>query len=168
KEIKTGYKKSISNLNMVFPGIKILNNEILYMNGVAFVGLTMVTDENSKGKRSFFANEELGSLFISEDYIGQAKLLLDSIDSTVPVVVISHSPFKEYAVCKNKKIGIYSEQIFANYPNVKVYVHGHGHSRQNSKIIDNVLCITNPIVNNIYNDSKYSCNWNDIGKENYK
>ena len=165
REIKTNYRESISNLNIVFPNVKILNNEVFYKNGIAFVGLTMVTDEIIPGKLSFFANENLGELFLKEDYLGQAKSLLDSIDPSIPIVVISHSPFKEYAVCKNKGIGIYSNKIFAQYPNVKVYIHGHGHSRQNSQIIDNILCITNPIVRNIYTDSTFSLKWNDINGE---
>jgi hypothetical protein len=152
---------------MVFPNVKILNNEVFYKNGIAFVGLTMVTDEIMPGKRSFFANEDLGKLFLKENYLSQAKSLLDSVGPDIPIVVISHSPFKEYAVCKNKDIGIFSDKIFAQYPNVKVYIHGHGHSGQNSRIVDNVLCITNPIMNNIYSDSIFSCYWKDLsGTEN--
>ena len=167
EEISTDYRKSISTLKAVFPNVKILNNEVFYKNGIAFVGLTMVTDEIVPGKRSFFKNEQLGTLFFNEKYISQAKKLLDSVDSNTPIVVISHSPFKEYAVCKNKEIGIFSERIFANYPNVKAYIHGHGHSRQNSWYIDKVLCISNPIVNNIYRDSRFPSNWKTLsGKEN--
>ncbi|MFA7436325.1 MAG: metallophosphoesterase [Bacilli bacterium] len=162
KEIKTNYTMSINNLKSVFPNVKILNNEVQYLNGIAFVGLTMVTDEDGVGKRSFFNNKDLGKLFSKEDYINQAKILLDSVDSGIPIVVISHSPFKEYAVCKNKEIGIHSDKLFAQYPNIKVYIHGHGHSRQNSQIIDNILCITNPLVRNIYTDSSLSCQWNDL------
>lgn len=166
KEIKTNYSKSITDLNMVFPNVKILNNQVLYKNGIAFVGLTMVTDEDNSGKRSFFKNENLGKLFLKEDYVTQAKRILDSIDSNTPIVVLSHSPFKEYAVCKNKEIGIYSGKIFSQYPNVKTYIHGHGHSRQNSQIIDGILCITNPIVKNIYTESTFSCKWDDLSKIN--
>jgi hypothetical protein len=166
KEIRTNYSKSITNLKMVFPNVRILNNEVLYKNGIALVGLTMVTDEDISGKRSFFKNEDLGKLFFKEDYIIQAKKLLDSVDSNTPIVVISHSPFKEYAVCKNKEIGIKSDKIFSQYPNVKVYIHGHGHSRQNSQIIDGVLCITNPIVRNIYTESTFSCGWKNLSEIN--
>jgi hypothetical protein len=167
REISTNYRKSIENLNMVFPNVRILNNEVFYKNGIAFVGLTMVTDEIMPGKRSFFANEDLGKLFLKENYLSQAKSLLDSVGPDIPIVVISHSPFKEYAVCKNKDIGIFSDKIFAQYPNVKVYIHGHGHSGLNSQIIDNILCITNPIMNNIYSDSIFSGYWKDFsGKGN--
>jgi|GEM_PF-5865049 len=162
KEIKTNYKKSIVNLEKAFPKVKILNNEVIYKNGIAFVGLTIVTDESSPGRRSFFANEKLGELFSNENYLNIARKLLDSVATDTPIVVISHSPFKEYAVCKNKEIGIFSDSIFSNYPNVKVYVHGHGHSRSNNQIIGNVLCITNPIVRNIYTDSALSCDWETL------
>lgn len=163
KEIKTKYKQSINNLNRFFPNIKILNNEVYYKNGFAFVGLTMVTDEEVSAKRLFFANESLGKLFLKEDYLKTTRKLLDSIDRNTPVVVISHSPFKEYAVCKNKKIGIVSERIFSEYPNVRMYIHGHGHSVQKSKVIDNVLCVTNPIVNNIYSNSSLTYEWKTLG-----
>ncbi|MGE4572237.1 MAG: metallophosphoesterase [Candidatus Izemoplasmatales bacterium] len=162
KEVETNYKKSITNLNRVFPNIKILNNEVFYKNGVAFVGLTIVSDEIEPGKRSFFANENLGELFMGENYFEITKSLLDSVKPDIPIVVISHSPFKEYAVCKNKDIGVFSNHIFTEYPNVKVYIHGHGHSKQKSEIIEGILCITNPIVNNIYTDSKYSFKWSEL------
>jgi hypothetical protein len=162
KEVKTNYKKSIANLEKAFPKVKILNNEVIYKNGIAFVGLTIVTDESAPGRRSFFGNEILGKLFSDEDYINQTRKLLDSVTSDTPIVVISHSPFKEYAVCNNKEIGIFSDSIFSNYPNVKVYIHGHGHSRPNNQIINNVLCITNPIVRNIYTDSALSLDWESL------
>lgn len=65
-------------------------------------------------------------------------------------------------MCKNKRIGIVSDKIFKDYPNVKMYIHGHGHSVQNSKNIDNVLCVTNPIVNNIYWESSTTYSWDEI------
>jgi len=164
-EVITKYEKSIEVLNEYFPSIKILNNEVHYQNGVAFVGLTIVADEDNHGKRSFFANADLGGVFNKENYIKKAKELLDSIDSNIPIVVISHSPFKEYAVCRNKKIGVNSNKIFSDYPNVRMYIHGHGHSVPKTKVIDNVLCVTNPIVNNIYSDSLSSYEWRDLNSK---
>jgi len=164
-EVLTKYAKSIKVLNDYFPSIKILNNEVHYHNGVAFVGLTIVADEDKYGNRSFFANGDLGEAFNSENYIKNAKELLDSIDSSTPVVVISHSPFKEYAVCRNKDIGVNSNKIFSTYPNVKMYIHGHGHSIPKTKLIDNVLCVTNPIVNNIYSNSLHSYDWKDLNSD---
>lgn len=161
-EVITNYQKSIEVINEYFPTIKILNNEVYYQNGVAFVGLTIVADEDNHGNRSFFANTDLGGVFDRENYIKKTRELLDSIDSNTPIVVISHSPFKEYAVCRNKDIGVNSNKIFSKYPNVKMYVHGHGHSVPRTKLIDNILCVTNPIVNNIYSDSLLSYEWEDL------
>lgn len=170
KEVRTNYKKTIIKLNQAFPNVKILNNEVYYKNNVAFVGLTMVTDETFTSKetkqRTFFANADLGQIFKEEDYLTTARRLLNSIDENIPIVFITHSPFKEYGVCKNKEIGIYSDKLFKEYKNIKMYVHGHGHSYQNSQIIDGILCITNPIVNGIYRESIYSTNWNDIFNSN--
>ncbi len=145
REIKSNYKKSIYKLKKSFPNIKILNDEILYKDGYAIIGITLVYDID-KGVRTFFANEEWGNKFANDDYIKRAEDLLDKVPSDIPIVFISHSPFKEYAVCSNKTIGVPSDKIFKNYPNVKVYIHGHGHSLPNKKIIDGVLCITNPII----------------------
>jgi len=169
-QVKTKYKKSIELLNRYFPNIKILNNEVYYKNGIAFVGVTIVVDESEIGKRLFFANEKLGYFFKKEDYIKTTKKLLDSVDKNIPIVVVTHSPFKEYAVCKNKNIGVISNHIFRNYPNVRMYIHGHGHSSQNSKMIEGVYCVSNPIVNNIYSDSLMDYEWEDIkcGSNNKK
>lgn len=161
-EVDSNYEKSIEILDKSFPNIKILNNEIVYKNGIAFVGLTIVTDEDKGGNRTFFANKDLGHLFEDEDYIKNTTILLDSINPSIPIVVISHSPFKEYSVSRNKKIGINSNKIFSKYPNIKMYIHGHGHSIQQTKIIDNIICVSNPIVNNIYSDSSLSYKWNDL------
>lgn len=161
-EVITNYERSISVLKELFPSIRILNNEVYYTNGVAFVGLSIVADEDRQGNRSFFANADLGGVFDSEDYIKKTKELLNSVDPNMPIVVISHSPFKDYAVCRNKEIGIYSNKVFKDYPNVKMYIHGHGHSVPKSKIIDNILCVTNPIVNNIYTESSFFYEWKDL------
>ncbi len=147
KEIKTNFKDSIKNLAKLFPDIKILNDEIIYKNGYAIIGMTLFYDQN-KGQKTFFANSEWGQLFNSDDYIMRAKSLLNKVDKNTPIIFVSHSPFKEYSVAKNKEIGVPSNYIFRNYPNVKVYVHGHGHSTTNIKKIENVLCISNPIVMN--------------------
>jgi hypothetical protein len=165
-EVNSKYKKSIEILNKSFPNIKILNNEVFYKNGIAFVGLTIVTDEDNVGNRSFFAKKDLGNFFVREDYIKNSRLLLNSINPNIPVVVISHSPFKEYSVSRNKHIGVYSNKIFSDYPNVKMYIHGHGHSVPQTKIIDDIICVSNPIVNNIYSDSLMSYNWVDLSNTN--
>lgn len=167
KEVKFNYIDSTRVLNQVFPKIKILNNEVIYKNNIAFIGLTIVADErivNGKIQRSFFGNDDLGNLFVEEDYIETAKKLLDSVEKNIPIVLISHSPFKEYAVCNNKNIGIYSNKFLKDYPNVKLYIHGHGHSNQSAEVVDNILCITNPIASKIYHESIYSIKWDEIIK----
>lgn len=145
KEINGNYQKSIEKLNELFPNIKILNDEILYKDGYAIIGMTLIYDIDN-GERTFFANEKLGLKFIDDDYIQRAKNLLDQVPESVPIIFITHSPFKEYAVCSNQQIGVPSNKIFKDYPNVKVYIHGHGHSKPNKKVIDGILCITNPIL----------------------
>lgn len=145
KEINTGFKKSIEILNGCFPNIKILNDEIVYQKGVAIIGMTLCYDINENG-RTFFANKNWGAMFNFDDYIRRAKSLLNEVPKDKPIIFITHSPFKEYAVCKNKSIGVPSNWIFDNYPNVKMYIHGHGHSNKQQKIIKGITCITNPVV----------------------
>lgn len=166
KEVNSNYAKSIEIMKKLFPNVKILNNEVYYKNGIAFVGVTIVSDENNSGKRSFFANSNLGYIFKPENYIDITRKLLDSIDSQTPTVVITHSPFKEYSVCKNKNIGVFSNDVFKDYPNVKMYIHGHGHSGNESKVIENVLCVTNPIFNNVYTESLQTFKWIDLVNSN--
>ena len=145
REIISNYKYSIQNIKRFFPNIQVLNDEILYKDGFAIVGFTLVYDEND-GIRTFFGNEEWGKKFNQDDYLSRAKTLLNQIPREMPVIFISHAPFKEYAVCTNKTLGVPSEYLFKDYPNVKVYIHGHGHSRPTKKKIQSVLCITNPIL----------------------
>ncbi len=147
REINTNYKKSITVLKKSFPNIKILNDEIIYNDGYAIIGMTLVYDIHN-GVRTFFANEDWGLKFINDDYMERAKLLLDKVSKNIPIIFITHSPFKEYAVCKNKEIGVPSKKIFKDYPNVKIYIHGHGHSEKAKKVIDNILCISNPLIMN--------------------
>jgi len=162
KEVNSNYAKSIEIMNKLFPNVKILNNEVYYKNGIAFVGITIVSDEDKFGKRSFFANSNLGYIFKSENYIETTRRLLDSIGPCTPTVVITHSPFKEYSVCNNKNIGVNSNHIFKDYPNVKMYIHGHGHSGNVSRVIDNILCVTNPIFHNVYASSLQTMKWVDL------
>lgn len=145
KEIKSNYKKSLENINRHFPNIKILNDEIYYKDGYAIIGMTLVYDEHD-GIRTFFANEDWGKMFSHDNYIERARSLLDKVDKSVPIIFISHVPFKEYSVSLNKTIGVPSNWIFNDYPNVKVYIHGHGHSKSMKKKIKNILCITNPVI----------------------
>ena len=52
-------------------------------------------------------------------------------------------------MCTNIEIGVPSSYIFKDYPNVKIYIHGHGHSKNGKNAyIEGILCITNPIVLN--------------------
>ncbi|MDG0888321.1 metallophosphoesterase [Paracholeplasma manati] len=145
KEIKTNYQLSIESINRHFPNIKILNDEVIYKDGYAIIGMTLVYDENN-GVRTFFANEDWGKMFSQDNYIARAKFLLNQVDQNIPIIFISHSPFKEYSVCSNKQIGVPSDWVFKDYPNVKMYIHGHGHSKTMKKKINNILCITNPVI----------------------
>ena len=145
KEIKSNYKKSLQNINRHFPNIQILNDEIYYKDGYAIIGMTLLYDEHD-GIRTFFANEDWGKMFSHDNYIERAKSLLNKVDKSVPIIFITHAPFKEYAVSLNKSIGVPSNWIFNDYPNVKVYIHGHGHSKSMKKKIKNILCITNPVI----------------------
>lgn len=159
---RSDYQKSITELNKVFPNIQILNDEVIYKNGIAFVGFTLVYDENDH-TRTFFANEQFGRIFKNDNYLERAKQLLNQVDKDTPIVFISHSPFKEYAVCKNKEIGVVSDYIFRDYPNVKMYIHGHGHSISGAKVIENILCVSNPIMFN--NLSLCSISWDNLFKQ---
>ena len=110
-EINSNYKRSIIKLKESFPNIQILNDEILYRDGYAIVGLTLFYDIHNN-IRTFFANEYWGKLFESDDYIKRAKALLNQVPKNTPIIFISHSPFKEYAVCTNIEIGVPSSYIF--------------------------------------------------------
>ncbi|HZJ89199.1 MAG TPA: metallophosphoesterase [Bacilli bacterium] len=147
REIKNNFKKSISVLKKHFPKIKILNDEVMYKDGYAIIGMNLVYDMKNN-ERTFFANREWGKKFDDDDYLKRAKALLDQVPAEVPIIFISHSPFKEYAVCSNTDLGVPTKRIFKKYPNVKIYIHGHGHSMPKTKMIDGVLCITNPLVMN--------------------
>lgn len=155
-EIDTNFKKSITMLNSMFPNVNILNDEIVYKDGYAIIGMTLVYDVH-QGKKKFFANEFWGAEFKDDDYINRAKNLLDQVDKDMPIVFISHSPFKEYSVSNNKEIGVPTNNLFKNYPNVKVYIHGHGHGRPQKKIIGGVVCISNPInIAQTYSEFSYA------------
>ncbi len=145
KEIKSNYIRSIQNINHHFPNMKILNDEIYYKDGYAIIGMTLVYDEHD-GIRTFFANADWGKLFSQDNYIERAKSLLNKVEKSVPILFITHTPFKEYSVSNNKDIGVPSNWIFNDYPNVKVYIHGHGHSKSMKKKIRNIWCITNPVI----------------------
>lgn len=147
REIKSNFKKSINELKKHFPNIKILNDEVMYKDGYAIIGMNLVYDIKDN-ERTFFANREWGRKFDGDDFLKRAKTLLDQVPDDVPIIFVSHSPFKEYAVCSNSDLGVPTNHIFKNYPNVKIYIHGHGHSLPKTKIIDDVLCITNPLVMN--------------------
>jgi len=145
EEVKNNYSESIKTLSKIFPNIRILNDEIKYKDGYALVGLTLFYDIVD-GNKTFFANKGWGKLFDKDDYIKRTKSLLDKVDKKIPIIFISHTPFKEYSVATNKDIGVPSNFIFRDYPNVKMYIHGHGHSSNEPKIVENVLCLSNPIV----------------------
>lgn len=145
KEIKSNYIRSIQNINRHFPNVKILNDVIYYKDGCAIIGMTLVYDEH-EGIRTFFANADWGKMFSHDNYIERAKSLLNKVEKSVPILFITHTPFKEYSVSNNKDIGVPSNWIFNDYPNVKVYIHGHGHSKSMKKKIRNVWCITNPVI----------------------
>lgn len=145
REIKGHYKNSIQNIKRFFPNIQILNDEILYKDGYAIVGFTLVYDENN-GIRTFFSVEDWGRKFTQDDYLQRARNLLDQVPRDMPIIFVSHSPFKEYAVCTNQTLGVPSHYLFKDYPNVKIYIHGHGHSKPLKKKIQEVICMTNPIA----------------------
>lgn len=162
-EVVSNYSKSIKDLNIKFPNVKILNDEVFYHDGVAYIGLTIVYDIVDD-QRKFFGDMILGNLFNKDNYIEKTIKLLESVPKDTPIVVMSHSPFKEYSAYSNKNIGVPSNWIFRNYPNVKVYIHGHGHSKHEEEYIEGILCITNPIIMNTYNlEKSYSLNkWHEI------
>lgn len=161
EEIDNDYKDSIEALNRHFPNIKILNDEVYYHNGFAFVGITMFVDEDQYKNRYFFINKDLG-LFFKEDYINTTKRLLDSIDPNTPIILISHSPFREYSLSKNRGLGIYSNHILEKYNNIVLYVHGHGHRYGIIKEQNNILCATNPIADRLHKIGGISFNWDDL------
>ena len=82
-EINSNYKRSIIKLKESFPNIQILNDEILYRDGYAIVGLTLFYDIHNN-IRTFFANEYWGKLFESDDYIKRAKALLNQVPKNTP------------------------------------------------------------------------------------
>ena len=102
--------------------------------------MTLLYDEHD-GIRTFFANEDWGKMFSHDNYIERAKSLLNKVDKSVPIIFITHAPFKEYAVSLNKSIGVPSNWIFNDYPNVKVYIHGHGHSKSMKKKNQKTYCV---------------------------
>lgn len=161
EEIDANYKKSIETLNKYFPNIKILNNEVYYYNGFAFVGITMFVDEDEDRNRYFFIDKDWGSYF-KEDYISITKRLLDSVDPNVPIILISHSPFREYSLSKNKGLGIYSNHLLEKYNNIVLYVHGHGHRYGIIKEQNNTLCVTNPIADRLHKIGGISFKWDDL------
>ena len=143
-EISSGFKKTLDKLQKYFPNIEILNDNIKYIDGYAIIGMTILHDIN-EGIVSFFGKIGLGHYFKKDDYISRAKSLLDQVDKDIPIIFVTHSPFKEYTSSSDKRLGVPSNYIFKEYPNVKIYIHGHGHSKPYKEIINGVLCISNPI-----------------------
>jgi len=60
---------------------------------------------------TLFADEGWGKKFINDDYIKRAKALLGQVPKDIPIIFITHSPFKEYAVCGNKEIIEFHDKI---------------------------------------------------------
>lgn len=165
--LNTGIDSFKRRLHCDIPELHILNNEIVTINGVKFIGSTMWSDFDNGNPLSKFDAEatindyryirygsyadpykrKLTANVVLSEHIKSRQFIEDNVDAN-SVVITHHAPTRlsipekfKNDKCNGAYVSNLEHIIFKHQP--KLWIHGHTHNSCNYKL-DNTTVLCNP------------------------